>query len=90
MLAGSAARYSAAAAPSRIRHDDDRDAEHGRAQATDDRSIFVVGLLSSLSAGALLDAAGWQMTSLLPVPWLAAAAQVILGLARTRRQSATA
>lgn len=65
-------------------------AERGRAQATNDLSIFVVGLLSSLGAGALLDAAGWQMTNLLLVPWLAAAALAILGLAWTRRQSATA
>jgi len=65
-------------------------AERGRAQATNDLSIFVVGLLSSLSAGALLDAAGWQLTNLLLLPWLAAAALALLGLAWTRRQSATA
>jgi MFS family permease len=65
-------------------------AERGRAQATNDLSIFVVGLLSSLSAGALLDAAGWQMTNLLLLPWLAAAALALLGLAWTRRQSAAA
>lgn len=65
-------------------------AERGRAQATNDLSIFVVGLLSSLSAGALLDAAGWQMTNLLLLPWLAAAALALLGLAWTRRQAATA
>jgi MFS family permease len=65
-------------------------AERGRAQATNDLSIFVVGLLSSLSAGALLDAAGWQMTNLLLLPWLAAAALALLALAWTRRRSATA
>lgn len=65
-------------------------AERGRAQATNDLSIFVVGLLSSLSAGALLDAAGWQMTNLLLLPWLAAAALALLGLAWTRRQATTA
>jgi predicted MFS family arabinose efflux permease len=65
-------------------------AERGRAQATNDLSIFVVGLLSSLSAGALLDAAGWQKTNLLLLPWLAVAAVAILGLAWTRRQSTTA
>ena len=63
-------------------------AERGRAQAANDLSVFVVGLLSSLSAGALLDAAGWQMTNLLLVPWLAAAALALLGLAWTRRQAA--
>lgn len=65
-------------------------AERGRAQATNDLSIFAVGLLSSLSAGALLDAAGWQMTNLLLLPWLAAAALALLGLAWMRRQSAPA
>lgn len=65
-------------------------AERGRAQAANDLSIFVVGLLSSLSAGALLDAAGWQLTNLLLLPWLAAAALALLGLAWARRQSATA
>jgi MFS family permease len=65
-------------------------AERGRALATNDLSIFVVGLLSSLSAGALLDAAGWQMTNLLLLPWLATAALALLALTWTRRQSATA
>jgi MFS family permease len=65
-------------------------AERGRAQATNDLSIFAVGLLSSLSAGALLDAAGWQMTNLLLLPWLAAAALALLALAWMQRQSATA
>jgi MFS family permease len=65
-------------------------AERGRAQATNDLSIFLVGLLSSLSAGALLDAAGWQMTNLLLLPWLATAALALLALAWTQRQSATA
>lgn len=65
-------------------------AERGRAQAANDLSIFVVGLLSSLGAGALLDAAGWQMTNLLLLPWLATAALALLGLAWAQRQSATA
>lgn len=65
-------------------------AERGGAQAANDLSIFVVGLLSSLGAGALLDAAGWQSTNLLLLPWLATAALALLGLAWTRRQSATA
>lgn len=65
-------------------------AERGRAQATNDLSIFVVGLLSSLSAGALLDAAGWQMTNLLLLPWLAAAALALLGLAWKQRLAVAA
>jgi hypothetical protein len=43
-----------------------------------------------LSAGALLDSAGWQMTNLLLLPWLATAAVALLALAWTQRQSATA
>jgi MFS family permease len=63
-------------------------AERGRAQAANDMSIFVVGLLSSLGAGALLQAVGWQTMNLLLLPWLAAAALVLVGLAWTRRRAA--
>ena len=62
-------------------------AERSRAQATNDTSIFVVGLLSSLGAGALLEAVGWQTLNLLLLPWLSAAALALLGLAWTRRRT---
>jgi MFS family permease len=62
-------------------------AERSRAQATNDMSIFVVGLLSSLGAGALLEAVGWQTLNLLLLPWLSAAALALLGLAWTRRRT---
>jgi len=65
-------------------------AERGRAQATNDLSIFVVGLLSSLGAGALQQAVGWQTLNLLLLPWLATAALVLIGLAWTRRRAAVA
>ncbi len=65
-------------------------AERGRAQATNDLSIFVIGLLCSLSAGALLDAVGWQTMNLLLLPWLAVAALALCALAWTRRISAAA
>jgi MFS family permease len=65
-------------------------AERGRAQATNDVSIFGVGLLCSLSAGALLDAVGWQTMNLLLLPWLAVAALALCALAWTRRTAATA
>jgi len=64
------------------------DAERGRAQATNDLSIFVVGLLCSLSAGALQQAVGWQALNMLLLPWLAAAAAVLIGLAWSRRRGA--
>ena len=63
-------------------------AERGRAQATNDMSIFVVGLFGSLGSGALLQAVGWQTLNLLLLPWLAAAALVLIGLVWTRRHAA--
>lgn len=53
-------------------------AEQGRAQATNDMTIFVVGLACSFSAGALLQAFGWQMLNMLLLPWLALAAVTLL------------
>jgi predicted MFS family arabinose efflux permease len=66
------------------------EAERGRAQAANDLAIFIVGLLSSLGAGALLQALGWQTLNLVLLPWLAAAAAVLLGLARARRTAGAA
>ncbi len=64
-------------------------AEKGRAQATNDLTIFAVGLLCSLAAAALLHAVGWQMLNLLLLPWLAAAAAALLWLGwRQRNQAA--
>lgn len=62
--------------------------ERGRAQAANDMTIFVVGLVSSLGAGALLQAVGWQMMNLLLVPWLVIAALSILWLAWRRSRAA--
>ena len=45
-------------------------AERATAQATNDLVIYVTGLLSSLSAGALLEALGWRMMNLVLLPWL--------------------
>jgi predicted MFS family arabinose efflux permease len=55
-------------------------AEKGKAQATNDLSIFLVGLAASLSAGFLHSAIGWQTLNLWLLPWLAAAAVAILWL----------
>jgi MFS family permease len=63
-------------------------AERSRAQATNDMAIFVVGLLSSLGAGAMLEAVGWQTLNLLLLPWLSAAALALFGLAWSRRRAA--
>ncbi len=55
-------------------------AEKGKAEATNDFSIFVVGLAASLSAGALQNTVGWQSLNMMLLPWLALAAAAILWL----------
>jgi MFS family permease len=63
--------------------------EKSRAQATNDMTIFAVGLASSFGAGGLLSAFGWDTLNGLMLPWLALAALVIIWLgARSRRQAA--
>jgi MFS family permease len=52
-------------------------AEKARAQGTNDMTIFAVGLVCALGAGALLDAVGWERLNLLLLPWLAVAALVL-------------
>ncbi len=66
--------------------------ERGKAQATNDMTIFAVGLASSFSAGALLQAFGWQTLNVLLLPWLVltAATLVWLGHGRRRAQAAQA
>lgn len=54
--------------------------ERGRAQATNDMTIFAVGLACSFSAAALLQAFGWQVLNLLLLPWLAIAAASLVWL----------
>lgn len=53
-------------------------AEKSRAQATNDMTIFIVGLACSFGAGGLLEAVGWQTLNGLLLPWLAIAALVLL------------
>jgi MFS family permease len=60
--------------------------ERGRAQATNDLSVFIVGLLSSLSAGALLQVLGWQAMNLALLPWLACAA-IAIGFLGVRQRA---
>lgn len=61
-------------------------AEQGRAQATNDMTIFTVGLASSLGAGALLELVGWQTLNMMLLPWLGLAALVLIWLGVTRRE----
>ena len=60
-------------------------AEKGRAQAANDMTIFVVGLLGSLVAAPLLQLLGWQSMNLVLLPWLAIAAVALMGLGMVRR-----
>ncbi|MDR0252227.1 MAG: MFS transporter [Brucellaceae bacterium] len=64
-------------------------AEKGRAQATNDLTIFIVGLACSFSAGGLLQYFGWQMLNILLVPWIIIAALVLLRFAYQHKRSVT-
>lgn len=59
-------------------------AERGRAQAVNDLIVVGVGLISSLSSGALLAALGWQTMNTLLLPWLALAAIALMWFGRQR------
>lgn len=61
-------------------------AERGRAQATNDMTIFVVGLACSFSAAALLRTFGWQMLNVILLPWLGLAAIALLWLGWKQRR----
>jgi len=61
-------------------------AEKGRAQATNDMTIFVVGLACSFGAGALLERFGWETMNLALVPWLGLAAAALIWLELRNRQ----
>lgn len=58
--------------------------ERGKAQATNDMTIFAVGLASSLSAAALLQTFGWQMLNVMLLPWLGLAASSLIWLGYRR------
>lgn len=61
-------------------------AEKGKAQATNDMTIFAVGLSCSFSAGALLQVLGWQTLNLILLPWIAAAALALFWLGWKQRK----
>ncbi|MCO5160999.1 MAG: MFS transporter [Mesorhizobium sp.] len=61
-------------------------AEKGRAQATNDMTIFAVGLACSFGAAALLQAFGWQLLNVLLLPWLTLAAGALVWLGVSGRQ----
>ena len=59
--------------------------ERGRAQAANDLVIFVVGLASSLSAGALLNRVGWRWMNAFLLPWLLTTIIALAWLGYVRR-----
>jgi MFS family permease len=65
-------------------------AEKGKAQATNDMTIFAVGLACSFSAGALLQAFGWQTLNLMLLPWMAVAALALVWLGWKQRKEGKA
>ncbi|WP_198672138.1 MFS transporter [Pseudogemmobacter bohemicus] len=64
-------------------------AEKSRAQATNDMTIFAVGLACSFSAGGLLQLFGWQMLNAILLPWLALAALALIWFALRGRATQT-
>jgi MFS family permease len=65
-------------------------AEKVKAQATNDMTIFAVGLASSLSSGGLLAAFGWERMNLVLLPWLALAIAALAWLGARQRAVAAA
>lgn len=53
-------------------------AERGRAQATNDMTIFSVGLVCSFAAGAMVEQLGWRNLNLALLPWLGTAGLVLV------------
>lgn len=62
------------------------EAEKGRAQATNDMTIFAVGLAASLGAGVMHQTLGWQTMNIVLLPWLGLAALALIWLALLRRR----
>ncbi len=62
--------------------------ERGRAQAANDLAVVGVGLVSSLSAGALLATFGWHTMNMMLLPWLGLCAAALLWFALRREVAA--
>ena len=48
-------------------------------------TVFVVGLICSFSAGALLDLFGWKAMNIALIPWLVIAAASLFWLSQKRK-----
>lgn len=62
------------------------EAEKGRAQATNDMTIFAVGLACSFGAAGLLQHFAWQTLNVMLLPWLALAALALVWLEYRQRR----
>ena len=60
--------------------------EKGKAQATNDMSIFIINLLCSFSAAGLLNTFGWKWMNIALLPWLAICACLIIWLAMSKNK----
>lgn len=56
--------------------------EKAKAQAINDMTVFVVGLICSFSAGALLDIIGWKVMNMALIPWLVITALSLIWLSK--------
>ena len=50
-------------------------------------TVFVVGLICSFSAGALLDLFGWKAMNIALIPWLVIAAASLFWLSQKEKSS---
>jgi MFS family permease len=64
--------------------------ERGKAQGANDMTVVLVGLVASLSAGAMQQVLGWQAMNLWLLPWLGLAGASILWLGVKRAKPAVA
>ncbi|MFG1281735.1 MFS transporter [Xanthobacter autotrophicus] len=60
--------------------------ERARAQAANDLVIFIIGVATSLGAGAMLHLLGWQIMNAVLLPWLALAVLALAWLGWRERQ----
>ena len=67
-----------------------RAGEKSRAQATNDITVFAIGLACSLAAAPLLQSVGWQILNLILLPWLVLAGIAIVWLGRAKQPAVAA
>jgi MFS family permease len=60
--------------------------ERAQAQAANDLVIFIVGVATSLGAGAMLHLLGWQIMNAVLLPWLALAVLALVWLGWRERR----